>query len=74
MPKILHHRDKCIGCNLCYEIWSLRWRLSRTDGKCTLVGGIEKKGVWQTVISADELPMNEQAAAACPVKIIRIVK
>ncbi len=74
MPKILQHRNRCIGCNLCYEIWPVRWRLSRTDGKCTLVGGIEKTGVWQATVSADELPMNEQAAAACPVKIIRIVR
>jgi ferredoxin len=73
MPKILHHRGRCIGCNLCYEIWPLRWRMSRADGKCTLVGGIEKKGVWQVVVSEDELQPNKKAADACPVKIIRIV-
>jgi ferredoxin len=47
--------------------------MSRTDGKCTLVGGIEKKGVWQVVVSEDELQPNKKAADACPVKIIRIV-
>ena len=73
MPKILHHRSKCIGCNICYEIWPLRWRLSRADGKCTLVDGIEKKGVWQVTISADELGINQQVAEACPVKIIRVM-
>jgi ferredoxin len=73
MPKILHHRSKCIGCNICYEIWPLRWRLSRADGKCTLVDGIEKKGVWQVVISADELAINQKTAEACPVKIIRVM-
>ena len=72
MPKILHYRSKCIGCNLCFEILPARWRMSRTDGKCTLVGGIEKKGVWQCTISDDELPANQKAAKACPVKIIRI--
>ena len=74
MPKILHHRSKCIGCNLCYEIWPVRWRISRVDGKCTLVDGIDKKGVWQAVVSVDELPQNHQAARACPVKIIRIIE
>ena len=74
MPKILQHRARCIGCNLCYEIWPLRWRISRADGKCTLIDGIEKKGVWQAVISEDELPPNQKAAQACPVKIIRITK
>jgi ferredoxin len=74
MPKILHQRSKCIGCNLCYEIWPLRWRLSRADGKCTLVEGIEKKGIWQVVVSGDELVPNRKAAAACPVKIIRVTE
>jgi len=35
---------------------------------------VEKKGIWQLVISADELSPNEQAAKACPVKIIKIVR
>lgn len=74
MAKILHHRNKCIGCNLCHEIWSLRWRMSRVDGKCTLVDSIEKKGVWQAIISEDELAQNVKAAQACPVKIIRIIE
>jgi ferredoxin len=74
MPKILHQRSKCIGCNLCYELWPLRWRISRTDGKSTLVDGVEKKGIWQTVVSQDELGQNEAVVKACPVKIIWIVK
>ena len=72
MPKILHQRGRCIGCNICHEIWPLRWRMSRADGKCTLVGGVEKKGVWQVTVSADELTQNRMAAEACPVKIIRV--
>jgi ferredoxin len=48
--------------------------MSHADGKCTLVGGIEKKGVWQVTISDDEQAINLKAAAACPVKIIRIVQ
>ena len=74
MPKILHQRGKCIGCNLCYEIWPVRWRISRTDGKCTLVDGIEKKGIWLAFISDDEVLYNQKAALACPVKIITIIK
>ena len=45
----------------------------RKIGKCTLVWGVEKKGIWQVLISADELEYNERAAAACPVKIIQVV-
>lgn len=73
MIKILHQRNTCIGCNLCYEIWPLRWRISRADGKGTLVGGIEKKGVWQASVSEDELEMNMRVMNACPEKIIQIV-
>jgi ferredoxin len=46
--------------------------MSRADGKCTLVGGVEKKGMWQVSVSADELAANRMAAEACPVKIIRV--
>jgi len=74
MPKILHQRGKCIGCNLCYEIWPVRWRISRIDGKCTLVDGTEKKGVWQVIISDDEIVYNQKVVNACPVKIITIIK
>jgi ferredoxin len=42
------------------------------DGKCTLVGGVEKRGIWQAAISSDEVPFNEAAANACPVRIITI--
>jgi ferredoxin len=48
--------------------------MSRTDGKCTLVEGVEKKGVWQVVISDDELGPNRRVAGACPVKIIKIIQ
>ena len=74
MPKILHHRGKCIGCNICHEMWPVRWRMSRTDGKCTLVNSLDKKGVAQAVISADELDINLKVADACPVKIIRVIR
>ena len=74
MPKILHQRGKCIGCNLCYEIWPVRWRISRADGKCTLVDGIVKKDMWQVVISEDEVGHNQKVAHACPVKIITVIK
>ncbi len=74
MPKILHQRGKCIGCNICFEIWPVRWRMSRQDGKCTLVDSTEKKGIWQALISNDELAINKKAAQACPVKIIKIIE
>jgi ferredoxin len=72
MPKIMYYRNKCIGCNFCYETWPMRWRLSRKDGKSTLVGGTEKKGIFRVDIHADELDINTHIASACPVKIIKV--
>ncbi len=72
MPKIIHYRKKCIGCNICFELWPLRWRISRKDGKCTLIDGIEKKGIWQVDISDNEYTDNLRVAKACPVKIIKL--
>jgi len=72
MIRITYFRDKCIGCNGCVEAAPDRWRVSRKDGRCTLVGGKEKKGVYRTVIDSDEYERNKRAAANCPAKIIRL--
>lgn len=71
MIRILQHRHKCIGCNACVEVDKYRWRMSRKDGKCTLIGGTEKKGWFSVVVEEDELPAVEAAARHCPVNIIR---
>ncbi len=44
MVRITQLRAKCIGCNACVEADKYRWRVSKKDGKCTLIGGTEKKG------------------------------
>lgn len=74
MFRIIQQRSKCIGCNACVEAAHARWRISRKDGKCTLVGGIEKKGFFQVVVNDHEWEENALAAANCPVKIIRLLK
>jgi ferredoxin len=70
--RITYFRNKCIGCNGCVEAAPERWRVSRKDGRCTLIGGKEKKGIYRTIVSMDEYEANLQAAANCPVKIIRV--
>ena len=50
MIRITQFRHKCIGCNACVEVHPARWRISRKDGKCTLVEGIEKKGVYTVLV------------------------
>jgi len=72
MFQIIYHRRKCIGCNACVEAAPNRWRVSRKDGKCTLVNGVSKKGIYKAEVSMDEYEKNQLAAANCPVKIIQL--
>ncbi len=72
MVIISHQREKCIGCNYCVEIAFDRWRMSKRDGKCTLIGGINKKGFYTIRTGDEEFDENRKAAEACPVNIIQV--
>lgn len=74
MIRITHQREKCIGCNYCVEIAYDRWRMSKKDGKCTLIGSKEKRSFYNVVVGDDEYIANVNAAKACPVKIIKVEK
>jgi len=74
MFRIIHHRQKCIGCNACVEVAPYRWRISKKDGKSVLIEGKEKKGIYNVNVSDDEFEENQIAAQNCPVNIIRIEK
>ncbi len=71
--RVLQQRDKCIGCNACMEAAPGRWRMSKVDGKCTLVGGIQKRDFFSVVIDEIEFEENRLAMKNCPVHIIQIV-
>ena len=43
MPKLIHYRKKCIGCGICYQQQPLHWRMSKKDGKATLLNAVTKK-------------------------------
>ncbi|MCB9224375.1 MAG: ferredoxin [Crocinitomicaceae bacterium] len=72
MVRIQYHREKCIGCNACVEAVHDRWRLSRKDGKSTLIGSVEKKGFFTAIVPDDEYEGHLQAEKNCPVRIIKI--
>lgn len=74
MIRIVQQREKCIGCNACVEAADYRWRISRKDGKCTLIGGKNKKGFYSMVAGDDEYEDNLAAAKHCPVNIIKVEK
>jgi len=74
MIRITQQREKCIGCNYCVELAYDRWRMSKRDGKCTLIDGKNKKGFYTTIVGDDEYEANLKAAKVCPVKIIKVEK
>jgi ferredoxin len=74
MLRIIQQRAKCIGCNACVEAADYRWRISKKDGKCTLIGGVEKKGFYSIAVNDIELEDNQKAMVNCPVNIIQIIK
>lgn len=51
-----------------------RWRMSKADGKCTLVGGVQKRDFYSVVIDEFEIEENKLAMKNCPVHIIQIVQ
>ena len=72
MPKIIHYRKKCIGCNSCVEHAPDYWKMDE-DGKSTLLRGEKKDKVYILEIDEVELDCNKCAAMDCPVKIIKIM-
>jgi ferredoxin len=73
MHKIIHYRNKCIGCGVCHEQQPALWRMSKKDGKATLLKSTGKKDVFILPIP-DALVVNSQAiATACPVRVIKVL-
>ncbi len=72
MLRITYFREKCIGCGVCVEIAPFRWRMSKKDGKSTLLHSQKKNNVYQVIVDIDEKKDNKLAAENCPVSIIHI--
>jgi ferredoxin len=73
MPKIVHYRDKCIGCGICFEMQPELWRMSRKDGKAVLLSAEEKRETHVLVVNKQLVLEAVPVAEACPVKIIKTV-
>ena len=72
MVIITQQREKCIGCNYCVELAFDQWRMSKKDGKATLLNAENKKGFHTIKIDNAEFDNNVKAAEACPVNIIKV--
>ncbi len=73
MPRIIHYRGKCIGCNICYEMQADMWRMSKKDGKATLLKAKVKKDIYMLEINNEQVELSKRTANACPVKIIKVL-
>ena len=74
MVIISHNRAKCIGCNYCVELAFAQWRMSKKDGKATLLHARERKGMHTAKVGDEDYDDNVKAAQACPVNIIQVKK
>jgi ferredoxin len=72
MPKIIHYRNKCIGCGICYELQPEYWVMSKKDGKAILLNSDSKKDIYSLSIPDDAVNQSQLIAKACPVNIIKI--
>ncbi|RXK57713.1 ferredoxin [Lacibacter luteus] len=73
MPKLVHYRNKCIGCGICYQQQPLYWRMSKKDGKATLLNAVTKKDVQLLTVSEETAEVNLSLIAACPVRVIKLM-
>ena len=56
MPKIIHFRHDCIGCNSCAEYASDYWEMTEKDGKALLKRSTKKGETYVLDISNFEKP------------------
>ena len=73
MAKIIHYRNKCIGCNICFELQPEFWRMSMKDGKANLLRAAAKKDVFILLVGESHLQQSHEVAKACPVNIIKVI-
>ncbi|MBK7098382.1 MAG: ferredoxin [Sphingobacteriales bacterium] len=73
MSKIIHFRNKCIGCGLCHEQQPELWRMSKKDGKATLLNAVQKRETWVLPLNEIHREKLEQVIVGCPVKVIKVL-
>jgi ferredoxin len=73
MVKLIQYRSKCIGCGICFEMQPELWRMSKKDGKATLLGATEKKAVFIQLVNRADQQRTIEVTRACPTKIIKLI-
>ena len=70
--KVVHDQSKCIGCNSCVEIAPQCWMIDEETGKSVLIGSQKKGRVHVGKVFECDRKVNELAAQACPMQIIKV--
>jgi len=70
--KIIHEREKCIGCGSCTALCPKFFEMA-DDGKAKLLNS-EKNAEGNDELEVDDVGCAQEAADACPVQCIRIGK
>ncbi len=74
MPKLIHQRNKCIGCGYCADFDPDNWQINASDGKADLLNATGNRNMQQAAITENEIPFYSPVIQLCPVKIISIIK
>ena len=69
MAKIIHEREKCIGCGSCVSICPEYWEMG-DDGKSNLKGGAAEGKNF--VKELEDAGCCKEAAESCPVSCIKV--
>jgi ferredoxin len=70
--KIIHEREKCIGCGSCAALCPKYWEMAQ-DQKSKLLKAKAKTG-GNYELEIKEVGCNQEAADSCPVQCIRVEK
>jgi formyltetrahydrofolate-dependent phosphoribosylglycinamide formyltransferase len=72
---IKHNRPDCIGCTACAAIAPKFWTMSDEDGKSDIIGAKMTEEGWEELeISEKDFKLNMDAAEACPVNVIHLIR
>jgi ferredoxin len=70
--KIIHEREKCIGCGACAAINSDCWKMNTDDAKVDLLNSEKNNGEFTLEVDEGKKEINVEAAESCPVNCIFI--